>query len=64
MLKIAYTVYPEAQLTEQDWLKEFRVGIMAPKKSDRAKDIMDTWTVDHKPVDWKKFIEKKLESWN
>ena len=64
MLKIAYTVYPETQINEQDWLKEFRVGIMAPKKNDRAKDIMDTWTVNHKPVDWKKFIEKKLESWN
>lgn len=63
MIKISYTVYPETQISEQDWLKEFRVGIMASKKNDRAKDIMDTWTVNHKPVDWKKFIQKKLEEW-
>lgn len=64
MVKISYTVYPETEISLQDWLAEFRCGIMAPKKNERAKDIMDTWTVNHKPVDWKKFIEKKLESWN
>ena len=64
MEKISYSVYPEMEISLQEWMAEFRVGIMAPKKNDRAKDIMDTWTVDHKPVDWKKFIEKKLESWN
>jgi hypothetical protein len=37
---------------------------MAPKPNDRAKDIMDTWTVNHQPANWKKFIEKKLEGWN
>lgn len=64
MLKIASTVLPSVQLTEQEWMAEFKVGIMAPKKNDRAKDIMDTWTVNHKPVDWKKFIQKKLEEWS
>lgn len=64
MLKISYTVLPPVQLSEQDWMAEFRVGIMAPKKDNRAKDIMDTWTVDHKPVDWKKYIQKKLEEWS
>lgn len=64
MLKISYSVYPEVQLTEQEWLTEFKCGLMAPKKSDRAQDIMNTWTVDHKPVDWKKFIQKKLENWD
>jgi hypothetical protein len=44
-------------------MAEFRIGIMAPKKSDRAQDIMNTWTVNHKPVDWKKFIERKLAEW-
>ena len=63
MEKISYSVYPEAQISLQEWMAEFKVGIMAPKKNDRAKDIMDTWTVDHKPVDWKKFIETKLEEW-
>ena len=63
MEKINYSVYPEAQISLQEWMAEFKVGIMAPKKNDRAKDIMDTWTVDHKPVDWKKFIQKKLEEW-
>jgi hypothetical protein len=64
MLKIGYTVLPPVQISQEDWMAEFRVGLMAPKKNDRAKDIMDTWTVDHKPVDWKKFIQKKLESWH
>lgn len=63
MEKISYSVYPEMQISLQEWMAEFRVGIMAPKKNERAKDIMDTWTVNHKPVDWKKFIEKKLEDW-
>jgi len=63
MVKIASTVNPPVELSLQEWMAEFRVGIMASKKNDRAKDIMDTWTVDHKPVDWKKFIEKKLEEW-
>jgi len=64
MLKIGSTVLPPVQISQEDWMAEFRVGLMAPKKNDRAKDIMDTWTVDHKPVDWKKFIQKKLESWH
>ena len=63
MEKISYTVTPPAQPSLQEWLAEFRVGILVPKKNDRAKDIMDTWTVNHKPVDWKKFIEKKLAEW-
>jgi hypothetical protein len=38
MLKIASTVLPSVQLTEQEWMAEFKVGIMAPKKNDRAKN--------------------------
>lgn len=63
MLKISYTVLPAVQLSEQDWMAEFRVGIMAPKRNDRPKEIMDMWTSEHETIDWKKFIEKKLEEW-
>lgn len=63
MEKISYTVNPPVEISLQEWMAEFRIGIMAPKKDNRAKEIMDTWTVDHKPVDWKKYIQKKLEEW-
>ena len=63
MERIGYTVMPPTQPSLQDWLAEFKCGLTAPKKNDRAQDIMNTWTVDHKPVDWKKFIERKLADW-
>ena len=64
MLKIGSTITPPVQLSEQDWMAEFRVGIMAPKRDYRAKVIMDSWTVDQRPVDWKKYIQKKLAEWS
>jgi hypothetical protein len=64
MLKIKSSTTPSKQLSEQDWMAEFRVGIMAPKRDYRAKVIMDTWTVNDRPVDWKKYIQRKLEEWS
>ena len=64
MIKIAYTVYPSQPLSLPEWLAEFRCGISIIRKNDRALDIMKTWTYDEKPVDWKKFIDKKSIDWS
>lgn len=57
MENIAYTIHPPVQPSLQEWMAEFRVGIMVPKKNYQAQEIMKTWTVDNKQVDWKKFIK-------
>jgi len=47
MEKILSTVVPEERVGIVEWMKEFRVGILAPKQSlneDRSKDIMNMWT--------------------
>ena len=44
-MKIQSTVYPDKPLSEAEWLKEFNVGIMAPKYDgvDRARMMMNQW---------------------
>jgi hypothetical protein len=54
MEKIAYTVQVENGPSLQEWLAEFRVGILAPKSNDRALDIMRSWDTP----DFSKVISK------
>ena len=42
-MNIAYTVTPPQQPTEQEWMKEFKVGYKAPKHDNRAMDMMKQW---------------------
>lgn len=45
-MRIASTITPEEMLTEQDWMQEFKVGILAPKpNNNRAKEMMDMWNM-------------------
>lgn len=46
MIKIQSTVYPPNQPNQMEWLKEFKVGIMAPKPTEgkeRAKVMMEDY---------------------
>lgn len=47
-IKIQSTVYPDVQLTEQQWKEEFKVGIMynTAKLTDRANHMMSLWDDD------------------
>lgn len=59
MITIQSTVWPTEQLSETEWLKEFRVGILAPKSTegrDRAKEIMNSWKDKNDNIDFSKTI--------
>jgi hypothetical protein len=44
MEKIAYSVVPQEQPSFNDWVTEFRVGMLAPKPTNRrAEDMMSLW---------------------
>ena len=44
-IKIQSTVYPDVQLTEQEWKAKFKVGIMVTKAklTDKANQMMSLW---------------------
>ncbi len=45
-MNIAYTVQPSNQPSQKDWMKEFKVGLMAPKPRegrDRALKMMEEY---------------------
>lgn len=44
-IKIQRTVYPDVQLTEDQWKAEFKVGIRhsVSKFTDRAQQMMSLW---------------------
>ena len=43
-MKISHTYYPDRSLTQEEWMKEFKVASRVPKYKDtRAKQIMDMW---------------------
>ena len=57
MEQISYTRYPDRYLTQEEWMREFKVGIMAPKPDNgRAEHMMGMWI----PLE-KSFFEKVLE---
>ena len=61
MIAIQSTVQPTEQLSEMEWLKEFRVGILAPKPSegrDRAKAMMNLWKDKNNNIDFTHTIKK------
>lgn len=44
-IKIQSTVYPDVQLTEDQWKAKFKVGIMVTKAklTDKATQMMSLW---------------------
>lgn len=64
-LKIAYTLLPDKPLTEGEWLKEFKCGISASNQEGifRAREMMNSWERGNKAVNWKEFVDRKLEDW-
>jgi len=58
MEQIKYTFYPEEVLTQEEWMKEFKIGRMAPKPDNgRARQMMEMW--NGKPE--KSFFQQLLE---
>ena len=47
-MNIAYTVTPPQQPTEQEWMREFKVGIQAPKFDNRAMDMNNQYDYSSK----------------
>jgi len=43
MEKISHTVYPTEPLDINTWYKEFKIGILANKPNNQAKDMMSLW---------------------
>ena len=59
MEQISSTALPEETLPLVEWMKEYRIGIMAPKPDNgRAKQMMDMWGNEED------YFEKKLRSLN
>ena len=43
-MKILRTYYPDQSLTQEEWMKEFKVASRVPKYyNNRTKEIMDMW---------------------
>ena len=38
-MNIGYTITPPQQPTQEEWMKEFKVGSQAPRFDDRAADM-------------------------
>ena len=59
MIQIQSTVQPSEMLSQVEWMKEFRVGLMAkPKKNDRPKQMMELWKDKNGNVDFTHTIQK------
>lgn len=57
MEQIQCTFHPEESLTQEEWMKEFKIGRMAPKPDNgRAREMMSMWNGPDK-----KFFDKLLE---
>jgi hypothetical protein len=60
-MNIAYTVYPSNQLSQLEWMKEFRIGLMAPKPRegrDKALSMMKLWEDKNQHIDFTHTIKK------
>ena len=54
-MNIAYTVQPSSQPSQAEWMKEFKIGLMAPKPRegrDRALKMMELWKDKNGNVDY------------
>ena len=59
MEKIAYTVYPPEELMPlEQWMAEFKVGLMAKKFDTRANELMKQWGAANRPADFTSTILK------
>lgn len=62
MENIAYTVYPEVQPTQEQWMEEFKVGRLVIRKCPNALNMMNLWKEEKggqkQSLNFKSTIEK------
>lgn len=61
MIQIQSTVMPTEQLSEMEWLEEFKVGILAPKPTEgkeKAMKMMELWKDKNGNINFNSTIKK------